>query len=181
MDEAGSPTILVVYDSRAIRETVSVVGLNEEWEVVVLDEPRRLQDCLETITPDAVLLCCMTDDTAAYDGARVAKKHAGAAFLPVLLYMLNPTTEAMARAFAVGADDVVKVTIKTEDLDLRIRSLLRIRRAVQSALARSRQLAPDEASTLRQELAEANRRLQAQQVEIERLRVQLRVDGPTPT
>lgn len=162
-------TVLIVYDSQAIRETVSVLPPEGPYHVVELDDPSRLMAVVEAEAPSLVILCAMTGQTSAYESCQALKAGSGADFLPVLVYTLKPSAEEAERAFESGADDVVKVTIKPDELLWRIRVLLRIRTLVHESQQRTASLARAgmEAADMILQLEEAERRIREQNEELE--------------
>ncbi len=157
-------TILVVYDSQTIRDTVSVVGIDSEFRVVELADPDQLPDALDTIQPDLAILCAMTKRTNAYEACNRIKTATAGSLVPVVIYALKVDLEQRGAAYAAGADDIVEVTMKSDGLLYRIRSLLRMRRLVMEYRQRTvdSARASAEAADVILQLEEADRRIREQ-------------------
>jgi serine phosphatase RsbU (regulator of sigma subunit) len=171
MPESARETILVVYDSRTIRETVSVLGIDDAYEVVELDDPDCVEETLEDVQPVLVLICAMARETTAYETCRSIKEASAGVFLPVVIYSIKAGLEEREKAFAAGADDTIQVTISPEELLFRTRSLLRIREVVVESQRRTQTIAQAsaEAADIVLQLEEADRRIREQNAELERM------------
>lgn len=170
MSETRRETVLVVYDSRSICETVSVMEVDNTYEVIELDDPGKIIETLEKVKPDIVLLCAMTREATAYDNCRLIKNATEGFYTPVLIYAIRVDSAELEKAFSVDADDLVQVTIAPETLLWRVRTLLKTKSFVRESVARSQSLAraSAEAADMLLQLEEADRRISEQQKEIEK-------------
>lgn len=163
--------ILVVYDSRVIRETVSVLGIEDDFAVMELDDPAAAAGIAAEHAPDIVVICAMSRNTTAFDTCRAIKDATAEAYLPVVIYSINAGESARRKALECGADDLVQVTIAPEDLVYRISTLLRIKALVRESQQRTRSLAraSAEAADMMLHLEEADRRIREQNEQLERM------------
>jgi len=170
MADTTPENILVIYDSRAIRETISILSISSSYRVAELDDPELVGERREEVAPALVLVCAMARETTAYDTCRLIKD-AATEFLPVLVYSLRAEPEDCQRAFEAGADDLIQVTIAPEELLIRIRTLLRIREVVLDSQRRTKNIAraSAEAADMMLQLEEADRRIREQNQELERM------------
>ncbi len=164
-------TILIVYDSRSIRETVSVLSNEPAFKIIELDDPQQVEECVEEVLPSLVIICAMTRTTTAYDSCRQVKELTAGGFVPVMLYALKAGAEEREQAFMAGADDLVPVNTSHAELMCRIRSLLRVRETVIASQQRTRNIAQAsaEAADMMLQLEEADRRIREQNRELEKM------------
>ena len=96
--------------------------------------------------------------------------------MPVIIYALRATPAERERALAAGADDILAISQPIEELELRLRSLLRLRQVAKEALSRAQSLARAsvEAADMLLQLEEANRKINEQNEALERLVAELR-------
>ncbi|MBN2713073.1 MAG: SpoIIE family protein phosphatase, partial [Planctomycetes bacterium] len=176
MSEEQKEKILVVYDSQTIRETISVIGIENAYNVIELDDPALLTETIEDELPDLVILCAMTKKSTAYESCNIIKSSMSANFMPVIIYALNASEDSVETAFQASADDIVRVTIKSDELLYRIRSLLRIRDLVRTSQQRTANMAraSAEAADMMLQLEEADRRIREQNEELERMVLELK-------
>lgn len=120
-------TILVVYDSKAIRETVTVLGLESHFHVVEVDIPSFTAETIRRISPDLILLCALTRKKDIFDACSLAKATIHDPFLPLVFYTLRNSEEDRRLMVEVGADDVIPISLAPDDLHFRLRTLLRLR------------------------------------------------------
>lgn len=167
----GSPAddrnhrILVVYDSRAIRDTISLLAFEDgPYDVMNLDEPGRAVEVLASFHPDLIVLCAMTPHSSVLLTCRTLKQALGEAYVPLVVFSLRSDMELRQSVFDAGADAMIQVTIAPEEMLLRIRSLIRIRTVFLESVRRSKSLAraSAEAADMILQLEEADRRIREQ-------------------
>ncbi len=170
------PHILVVYDSRAIRETVSILGIADDFDVDELDDASELEQTLSRCEPDLVLLCAISASTTAYDVCRRVKSFFDGVFVPVAVYSLSEDADQLADAYEAGVDSVIQVTISPEAMLYRVRSLLRIRDEILEMLQKSRNLAQatHEAAVTIDEMQKAQELIHTQNKQLMERDVQIR-------
>jgi len=119
--------LLIVYDSRAIRETIALLGPSVCRQVVELDTPDDTLDIIACDRPALVVLCAMTAKTRAYSLCREIKQRYPGPALPVMILALQDPAESRRRAAEAGADDALQLSISAEELLAHIRALLAAR------------------------------------------------------
>lgn len=157
--------ILVVYDSRAIRDTISLLAFEEgPYEVMSLDDPGEAVTVAGTFRPDLIVLCAMTPHSSVLGTCRALKAALGEEYVPIVVYALRSDMELRQSVFDAGADDMIQVTIAPEEMILRIRALLRTRIVFLESVRRSKSLAraSAEAADMILQLEEADRRIREQ-------------------
>lgn len=163
--EPRSQRILVVYDSRAIRDTISLLAFEDgSYEVMSLDEPARAVEVVASFHPDLIVLCAMTPHSSVLLTCRSLKQTLGGEYVPLVVFSLRSDMELRQSVFDAGADDMIQVTIAPEEMLLRIRSLIRIRTAYLESVRRGKSLAraSAEAADMILQLEEADRRIREQ-------------------
>lgn len=168
-DNTTQPTVLMIYDSEVIRQTVSLLAMDRDrYRVVEISTPGEAQEACEREAPDLIVLCAMSKRTKAYQVCKAIKEAQGPSFTPVVIFALKLGPEEREKALEANADDIFAVTMPPEDVQARMQALLRIRQGVLESTRRSQSLArasAEAADTILQ-LAEANRRIQEQNQEI---------------
>jgi CheY-like chemotaxis protein len=123
MNERIDDPLLVVYDSRAIRETVSLLDPETCPHAVEVDDPGLALGMVEQHRPALAVLCAMTPKTRAYELCRRLKTHHEEE-LPVVIVSLQDREEIRQQAEAAGADEFFQLSISAEELSERIAALL---------------------------------------------------------
>jgi two-component system cell cycle response regulator len=116
--------ILVVYDSRATRETIALLSPESCPNVTEVDSPEDAFSTMRSTPPALVLLCAMTGKTRAYDTCRAIKSDPRLRRLPVMMLTLHDSDEARRRAFEAGADDTLQLSISAEEILEHLQQLL---------------------------------------------------------
>lgn len=125
-ETSSSPTskVLVVYDSRTIRDTLCLLDTNPHIHVLESDTPDEAVNLVKTEAPDIVILCAMTGNTHAYALCTRIKEALRTDAPPIMMLAIQDTPAARKRAHEAGADDALQLSISEEDLLFRIRALL---------------------------------------------------------
>jgi len=116
----------------------------------------RVSEAIEALTTargehvDLALLHLPVDDMVSMDFPNVLRRVSPAAYVPVIILAESPAEQSRCRFLDSGADDVVCTSTGTEEINARIRAMLRVkelhdqlaagRLALQEALRRERKL-----------------------------------------
>ncbi|MEW6487228.1 MAG: diguanylate cyclase [Thermodesulfobacteriota bacterium] len=147
-----APDILVVDDSRIVREMVTDVLRAQGYAVRQAHDGRQALDMAIEQTPDLVLLDVMMPELDGYEVCRRLRQMPD--YVPVLMLTTKGALDDVVRGLEAGADDYVDKTCEHEELLARVRSLLRIR-------------------TLQKRLYSQNQELEAKNQQLEALTEQL--------
>jgi len=119
--------ILVVDDEpRNVRLLEAVLGSNG-FEVTSASSGEEVFDRVRSDSPDLVLLDIQMRGMNGYEVCRKLRSDPATAFLPVVMITAS-STEARVDAIGAGADDFVTKPFDQNELLLRVRSLVRIKR-----------------------------------------------------
>lgn len=117
--------VLIVEDDKAISEMLKMSLTASNYVVAVADDGAQALDHLNTFTPDLLLLDWMLPDT---DGPSLIKKIRDTAIhkdLPILMLTARAEEEDKIVGLNVGADDYMTKPVSLQELNARIRALIR--------------------------------------------------------
>lgn len=150
--ETPAHDVLVVDDSRIVREMVTDVLRAQGYAVRQAHDGRQALDRVAEKTPDLILLDVMMPELDGYEVCRRLRQMTD--YVPVLMLTTKGALDDVVRGLEAGADDYVDKTCEHEELLARVRSLLRIR-------------------TLQKRLYSQNQELEAKNQQLEALTEQL--------
>ncbi|MGR9073537.1 MAG: phosphate regulon transcriptional regulator PhoB [Gammaproteobacteria bacterium] len=117
--------ILVVEDDDAIREMLTVVLPQPDFDVESVVDAREAQLALEREQPDLILLDWMLPGISGVEWARRLKKDESLKEIPIILLTARGEEEDKVRGLEVGADDYVTKPFSPKELIARIKAVLR--------------------------------------------------------
>jgi len=116
--------VLVVDDTQEILQLVTVT-LEDDYDVVVAHDGVEALEQVAATQPDVVVLDVMMPRLSGYEVCRRLKSEAATEALPVLILSARGDSAHVKQGFQVGADDYLPKPFDPEELELRIRALLR--------------------------------------------------------
>ncbi len=123
----GRPTVLIIDDERASRETLQMQLLREGYRIEQADGPvRGLERALELI-PDLVLMDVCMPGTTGFELCKQFKADARLKRIPVILVTALNRREDLVKGLDSGADEFVNKPVAGAELRARARSMLRIK------------------------------------------------------
>jgi diguanylate cyclase (GGDEF)-like protein len=132
--------LLVVDDHEDNVEVLKARLEARGYEVRGAQDGEAALEAVQQWVPDLVLLDVMMPKVDGLEVVRRIKANDSLPFIPVIMQTALDSTERMVAGFEAGADDYVTKPINFQELEARVKSLLRIK-ALQEALAeRERQL-----------------------------------------
>src|SRR5215218_849269 len=141
-ENAGSSKkrILVVDDHE---DNVEVLRARLEARGYDVEGAMNGQSALDTVQrwcPDLILLDVMMPDMDGLEVVRRLKADKNLPFIPVIMQTALDSTERMVAGLEAGADDYVTKPINFQELEARVRSLLRIKKLQQEVAEREKEL-----------------------------------------
>ncbi|MHC4870317.1 MAG: PleD family two-component system response regulator [Planctomycetota bacterium] len=108
--------LLVIYDSKAIAETISLFGKDKIPHLKEINTPGTALTEVTNSTPDACIMCAMTGKTKAFDVCRSIKTNKSLKQIPVLILALNDNEKIKRKASDAGADLCLNLALPTADI-----------------------------------------------------------------
>jgi len=118
-------TILVVEDDKAIRDMLTMFLTSNNYEVEAAEDGKQALDYLHKSTPDLLLLDWMLPDTDGVDLIPRIRDLPVHKDLPVLMLTARAEEADKIKGLDVGADDYMTKPVSLQELDARIRALIR--------------------------------------------------------
>lgn len=171
----GPARVLVIFESRAVRETVSLLDFGEGFEVTTADGQEQGLAAVGAETPDLVVISAVAGQERARELVAAIKELCGDDYLPVVVVSVRFDPAERELAFRAGADECLELTADDEDHPWRLRALAQSGRAFRTARERARAVeeralalarANAEAGQFILEVEERDRRIQGQQKEL---------------
>ena len=127
---SGAATILVVEDDPDLRAFATRLLERDGYRVVAVADGEAGYRSVAEHAPDLVLLDVELPKLDGYEVTRRLRRERHAATLPILLVTGRTGPEAVVAGLDAGADDFVRKPYDRAELLARIRSALRLRRAL---------------------------------------------------
>ncbi len=122
-----APTLLVVEDNKDVREYVTSL-LAGDYRVESAGDGKEGLEMAAAIVPDLIISDVMMPKMDGNELCRRIKTSPALNHIPVLLLTARATQETKIEGLEVGADDYVAKPFNAQELRVRIRNLLQIRR-----------------------------------------------------
>jgi diguanylate cyclase (GGDEF)-like protein len=132
--------ILVVDDNR---DNAEIIVTRLRFRGYDVEDAGTGEGALERIRanpPDLVLLDLMLPDIDGYEVAARIRADASLPFIPIILITARDLSEDQVRWFDAGADDYLAKPLKFQELEARVRSLIRIKRLQDELEVKNREL-----------------------------------------
>lgn len=118
-------TILVVEDEDAIREMLTIILEQAEFNVLHASDTQKAQLSFDEQQPDLILLDWMLPGTSGIEWARRLKNDQSLREIPIILLTARGEEEDKVRGLEIGADDYVTKPFSPKELVARIKAVLR--------------------------------------------------------
>ncbi|MDZ7961552.1 MAG: hybrid sensor histidine kinase/response regulator [Aulosira sp. DedQUE10] len=115
-----------VYDNLVLLETV----LQEDnYEVILAQNSKNALTIVEQSPPDLILLDIMMPELDGYEFTRRIRKNKNLPYIPILLITAH-IYSSVVEGLDAGADDFIRKPFDPDELNARVRSLLRLKHSI---------------------------------------------------
>jgi len=121
--------IIIVEDNESIREVVTSYLKLEDYEVYEFGKIRGVMEAIKMRNPDLIILDVMLPDG---DGFQLAKRIRVHYNVPILFLTAKTSESDRITGFEVGADDYVVKPFSTKELVLRVKTILKRTKKINS-------------------------------------------------
>ena len=125
-----SPRVLVIEDDASLRALLTAVLEREGFTVVTASDGEAGLAAVQALDPDLVILDVGLPRVDGLEVTRRLRANGATRTLPIILLTARASTEDMVAGLDAGADDFVGKPFSRPELLARVRSGLRMRRAV---------------------------------------------------
>ena len=132
--------ILVVDDSPDNLFLVQTILEEEGYEITLAEDGRVALEQIEISPPDLVLLDVMMPDMDGFEVTKRIRENPKLPFIPILLITAFDQP-SVVKGLDTGADDFIRKPVEVDELLARVRSLLRLKHAIdeREQIARQRE------------------------------------------
>ena len=121
-------TILIVDDQKVMRETIGMLLVKEDYELVFAsDGPEALRKAGQNI-PDVILLDIMMPGMDGFEVCRRLREHPVLAEVPIVMITALNDRKSWMEGIEAGADDFVFKPFDTVELRTRVQNITRLNR-----------------------------------------------------
>ncbi|MBI3925290.1 MAG: response regulator [Armatimonadetes bacterium] len=152
------PTVLVADDNRIARQALCRMLQKEGYRVLEAEDGLEALQRAEESRPDLILLDLGMPELDGYGVCRTLRRSHETRLIPIIIVTAASDLESRVRSYNLDADDFLVKPVHGVELSARIRSLMRLRQAVEEQL-RERELR----ARLEKELALTRLRQEEQQ------------------
>ena len=117
--------ILVVDDEKSVRMLMHELLAKEEYAVIEAVNGREAVELARRENPDVILMDIKMPVMDGIEACRRLRKDEKTKYIPILA--VTAVGQSKMEAIAAGVDDFVQKPFDTEELSIRVRSMLRIR------------------------------------------------------
>lgn len=138
--ETQRDRILAVDDSPDNLFLIQAILEDEGYEIDVAENGFVALEKIEKQPPDLILLDVMMPKLDGYDVTRRVRANNNLAYIPILLITAHEGS-SVVRGLDVGADDFIRKPVEMDELQARVRSLLRLKHSLdeRDRMARERE------------------------------------------
>mgnify|MGYP001702753370 CR=1 FL=1 len=129
--EENCMNILVVDDEKEIADVIELYLKNDQYNVLKFYTGQEALDCIASTKIDLAILDIMLPDV---DGFQILKQIREKYTFPVIMLTALGTTEDIVKGLDAGADDYLVKPFSFQELEARIKALLRRNKEVTSNL-----------------------------------------------
>ncbi|HEU4386143.1 MAG TPA: hybrid sensor histidine kinase/response regulator, partial [Anaeromyxobacteraceae bacterium] len=136
---SGRPRLLVCDDSDTVRHLLGQI-LEAEFECRLVSSGPEALACADDFAPDLIIADLLMPGMDGYQLLRLLRAQPALAGIPVVMLTCVSDGDSRAQGLELGAEDYIVKPIRRRELLARVKSLLRVRRAMDHLKERSRAL-----------------------------------------
>lgn len=157
-DNANKDTVLVVDDIDVNLKVVGNLLEKNNYEVIFSKSGKEALSILEANQPDVILLDIMMPEMDGYETCKRIKKNFKSKNIPVIFLTAKSDTVDIVEGFNIGGSDFISKPLKKEELLVRIRTQIELKKSREFFLTYQLKL-EDELQKRSADLIEANKSL----------------------
>jgi two-component system sensor histidine kinase/response regulator len=134
--------ILVVDDSPDNLFLVQTILEEEGYKITLAEDGQTALDQVDLSPPDLILLDVMMPGIDGFEVTKRIRENTNLPFMPILLITaFDPAQASVVKGLDSGADDFIRKPVEVDELLARVRSLLRLKHAIdeRDKIARQRE------------------------------------------
>ncbi len=120
--------ILIVDDEQSMRMQLESMLATGEYETISLVNGRELLERLPDLSPDLIILDVIMPEMDGFEVCRRIKDQSRFQHIPIILITVMDGKKVMTKGLEAGALDFLQKPISKLELQIRVRSMLRIKR-----------------------------------------------------
>ena len=125
----SKPVILVVDDNQIVLESVErVLAAYGEFTTILKTSGEEALKCLETDTPDLIILDIMMPEMDGYEVCKRLKEESKTREIPVIFISAMSEVKDIVKGFKIGGVDYIVKPFREEEVLARVRSQLSIKK-----------------------------------------------------
>lgn len=101
----------------------------EGYNVVTVDSGKEALEKIEQYPPDLILLDVMMPGMDGYEVTQKIRQHPNLPFIPIILITAHEDS-SVVKGLDVGADEFIRKPVRVDELQARVRSLLRLKQTI---------------------------------------------------
>lgn len=101
----------------------------EGYNVITVDNGIKALEQIEKSPPDLILLDVMMPGMDGYEVTQKIRQHPNLPFIPIILITAHEDS-SVVRGLDVGADEFIRKPVRVDELQARVRSLLRLKQTI---------------------------------------------------
>jgi signal transduction histidine kinase len=120
--------ILIVDDEQSMRIQLESMLASGEYEITALANGRELLDKLADLSPDLIILDVIMPEMDGFEVCRRIKANSQFQHIPIILVTVMDGKKVLAKGIEAGAVDFLQKPVSKLELQVRVRSMLRIKK-----------------------------------------------------
>ena len=154
--------ILVVDDEPAVHKMLTTFLGNAGYEVASCDDGKKVVEFVKKFDPELILMDLMMPGVDGLSASRRIRNMKLSSYLPIIVITARTDIKDMVAALEAGADDYISKPFEFEELQARIKNMLRLKKLQDRLVQKGREvtLANEQISRLNHVLVDTNRQLQ---------------------